>query len=458
LEEIKAELHDQGIQLGYVQLDSWFYPKGAAADWHDRKGGAYLYQAHKDNFPGGLQGFQQKLGLPLVTHNRWIDVSSPYRQQYRFSGNVSTDPAFWTMLATSLKESGVGTYEQDWLSSNAHADFNLTDPDRFLTGMSTALAAQGITMQYCMATPSHFMQGSKYSNLTTIRTSMDHFARTRWQEFLYASRFASALGIYPWADVFMSSEPDNLLLATLSAGPVGVGDKVAVFNGPNLLHAVRQDGVIVKPDVPLVPLDSSFAKDSVDDTGPLVSSTYTEFQGFRASYVFSFARGVDTLTQFRPSELGYRGTVYVYNYFTGQGTKMDATANYAEPMPGDRAYYIVVPVNAKGIAVIGDTENFVSLGKKRIPRVVSGAEISLSVAFATEEHSRTLRGYADAAPHVFVGEGNLLAQTYDAGTHSFTVTLAPWNGTATVTIAPGNTQGCAQHRTCNSFLPGLAGR
>ena len=37
-------------------------------------------------------------------------------------------------------------------------------------------------------------------------------------------RLASALGEWSWTDVFMSSETSNLLLSTLSASMVGVGD------------------------------------------------------------------------------------------------------------------------------------------------------------------------------------------------------------------------------------------
>jgi len=46
--------------------------------------------------------------------------------------------------------------------------------------------------------------------------SDDRFSRERWDSFLYTSRLAAALGVWPWADVFMSTERDNLLIATLS--------------------------------------------------------------------------------------------------------------------------------------------------------------------------------------------------------------------------------------------------
>ena len=68
----------EGIPLGYMQLDSWWYPKGSSDTWQGngtKRGGIYAYVAAL--FPNGLQAFQQQLGLPLVTHARWIDTSSP---------------------------------------------------------------------------------------------------------------------------------------------------------------------------------------------------------------------------------------------------------------------------------------------------------------------------------------------------------------------------------------------
>ena len=68
--------------------------------------------------------------MPLITHARWIDASSPYRTLYKMSGNVVTDPAYWETVAAYLATSGVTTFEQDWLADKAHTDFNLTDGGR----------------------------------------------------------------------------------------------------------------------------------------------------------------------------------------------------------------------------------------------------------------------------------------------------------------------------------------
>jgi hypothetical protein len=284
---VKADFDRHSIPLGYMQLDSWFYPKGPAAQWQNGAGGIYDYYAAPDLFSPSLQVFQQTLGIPLITHARWLDDSSPIRQQYKVSGNVATDPAYWDRVAGYLAGSGVVTYEQDWLGANAHTDFNLIDPYAFLDNMAAAMNQLGLSMQYCMGTPGDFLQSAHYNNLTTARASGDRFDRTNWTWFLYSSRLASAVGIWPFTDVFMSAETDNLLLATLSAGPVGVGDRIGAVHTENLLRAVRGDGVIVKPDVPIVPLDQSFRNDARGLKEPIVASTYTDFGGLRAWYVFA---------------------------------------------------------------------------------------------------------------------------------------------------------------------------
>lgn len=200
------------LQLGYLQLDSWFYLKGGNADWRTYTGGIYRYTADPALFPQTLSWFQRQLGTPLVTHARWINADSPYRLAYRISGSVSTDRRYWNEIAQYMASSGAVTYEQDWLGDAAQPDFNLTDPDAFFDQMAGVLAQNGITMQYCMQLPAHVLQSSKYSNLTTMRVSADRFTCERWDEALYTSQFASALGIWPWADVFMSGETPRFKL------------------------------------------------------------------------------------------------------------------------------------------------------------------------------------------------------------------------------------------------------
>ena len=426
---VRDEFLEKGVPLGYMQLDSWFYPKGKHADWK-KFDGIYEYVADKNLFPDGLKAFQQQLGVPLVTHSRWVDPESPYRSRYRMSGNVVVDPVYWGTVASYLHDADVLTYEQDWINERARTAFNLYDPAAFMDEMAQALKDQKLTIQYCMPLPRHYLQSTKYDNVTTIRTSGDRFGRDKWDEFLYDSRLASSLGLRPWSDVFMSDELDNLLLSTLSAGPVGVGDRIGSVNRENLLRAVRADGVIVKPDVPLVPTDQAFVEDAQSLKRPMLASTYTDFGTLKAFYVFAYARGSQKTAAFTPASVGLHTRAYIFDYFSHKGTVLDPDKTLTELLGKESlekgyAYFIVVPLGQSGIAFLGDLDQFVSLGKQRISQLSDNGTVRVTIQFARGENSRTVHGYSPTAPVITPITGKTGASTYDSAAHRFTVSVLP---------------------------------
>ena len=422
---VRDDFARAGISLGYIQLDSWFYPKGPNADWGDLANGIHEYTADRSLFPQGLRSFQRQLGIPLITHSRWIDARSPYRQRYRISGNVATDALYWDDIAAYLRDSGVATYEQDWLGTKAQAELNLVDRDAFLGNMASACKRNGVTIQYCMPLPRHYLQSVKYDNVTTIRTSQDRFGRSRWDQFLFGSRLAGALGLWPFSDVFLSTEADNLLVATLSAGPVGVGDPIGFLNAANLRRAVRQDGVIVKPDVPLTPLDESILNAAKGLDRPMIASTYTDFETLRASYVFSYSRGSDNIATFIPSSLGVAGPVYVYNYFSGEGRAIESEEEFSEPMTDGRAYYLVVPIGPSGVGFLGDPDQFVSLGKKRIAGFADDGIAEARITFGSGETARKIHGYSPSATLATALKGAVDSESYDGKRKRFSAVVHP---------------------------------
>jgi hypothetical protein len=427
---VRDEFKKLGVPLGYMQLDSWWYPKGVNARWNSVSSalpdGEYTYRADKELFPDGLAAFQRLLGLPMVAHARWISTASPYRDQYRMSGNVVLDPAFWKSTSDYLADAGVVTYEQDWLDHNAQTETNLPDPNEFLENMSQAMFSKGITIQYCMPLPSHYMASTQYSNVQTIRTSVDRFDREKWDSFLYASRLATAVGLWPWADVFFSNELPNLILSTLSAGPVGVGDALGETSAQNLAAAIRADGLIVKADSPLLPIDSMYPSDALHQSAAMVAMSQSALGNQSARYVFAYARSASQQGVTVPlSSLEISGPVFAYDWITHRGELVPDSGSLAMKFTDGWDYQILSPVNRQGLALLGDTEKIVSLGKQRIAAVEDQGTLTVTIQFAHGEEILTISGYASHPPKLKALQGKLNNTAYDPETKIFRAQVAP---------------------------------
>jgi len=455
LEALVQRYRDEGIPLRYVQLDSWWYSKsltgpggeplapknrGLPTEEWNRYGGLLKYEAHPGVFPDGLAAFQRKIGLSLITHNRWIDPESPYHRHYEISGLAAVDPKFWQEIMAYTSSAHVVTYEQDWLSViyrySPALGTTLAAGDAFTDGMARAAQEKGMSIQYCMALPRLFLQGSRYGNLTTIRTSGDAFTRSKWDAFLYTSRLASALGIWPWADVFMSTDADDVLIATLSEGMVGNGDEIGAENKQNLLRAARLDGVIVKPDTTLLPIDAMYTADTTTTPAadasrplpPMIAAAHTDHGTLRTAYVVAYSRGSENAkAAFTPAQVGMQRDAYLYDMRvrTAQRLAPSETFNF-DLAPKSTAYFVLAPVSSAGVALFGDDAKFVPDGRKRIAAIVEqGNRLTVTVAFAPQETAVRLFGYAPRRPTITARTGSASELSFDEATGRFEVSVSP---------------------------------
>jgi hypothetical protein len=436
------------IPVRYLQLDSWWYPKTLtgldgrtgqsmnprlpAEDWN-RGGGMVRYEADRALFPEGLAAFQQAIGLPLITHSRWIAPSSPYHADYRILGLAPVDPRWWQDVMGYLAAAHVASYEQDWLNilyeRSPDLARSLTAGDAFSDEMAGAAEQAGLTLQYSMALPRQMLQGARYANLTTARVSQDRMNPPHWDAFLYSSRLASALGIWPWSDVFMSGEREHVLLATLSAGMVGIGDRLGKEDRDSLLRSVRPDGVIVKPDRSLVPLDSMYGQDAQREERPMLASAATEHgPRLRTAYVFAYRRSWrHLLASFRPQDVGISSDAYVYNTQTRSVRRVGPSAPFCFMLfPRRSAYFIVTAASATGITLLGDPGKLVPDGKKRLASLVEDSGgLSASVVFAPGEESVQLLGFAARRPQVTAHTGSVSRVAYDPRSGRFELAVHP---------------------------------
>ena len=440
-------LRARHIPIHYLELDSWWYRKDSSnylgkkvrpvlrkyrhQDW-DKFGGITHYTASRHLFPKGLGAFAQQVGLPLVVHGRWISMSSPYHKRYKIIGIAPVDVRYWNHIARYLHDNGVKTYLQDWqsvIARNSHFFSNLTAGHYFYHDMADGMAAHGVSVMYCMPLPCELLESSELNNVAATRVSDDKFIRPRFYNCLFTSRLAGALGLWPWDDVCMSWRTDNVLLQNLSAGVVGFGDPIGRENRTNLMRTCRGDGVLIKPDVPLVPIDSAYLDGALHIAAPVIARTYTCQDGVKTAYVFAFApRPRDKkAVQFSARDIGLHGAMYVYNYFTGASTFVPAGGEFTGALGAHAAsYYVCASPGAAGIAFMGQRGKFVGVGRERIPSLANlpGA-LMAAVAFAPGEDVVTLHGFAAYKPVVTVHGGMAGAVLYNPGTQHFIVRVSP---------------------------------
>jgi hypothetical protein len=207
------------------------------------------------------------------------------------------------------------------------------------------------------------------------------------------------------------------------------------MNGANLLHAARRDGVIVKPDVPLTPIDSSYRSAAHGANDPQMAATYTDFGALRAYYVFAYGQGSNAPASFSPSDFGLDKPAYLYDYFAGAGQVVNPSDALVAPLVNSSLYLIAAPIGPSGMAVLGDLQQFVPLGKKRVSSLVDDGVVHVTVVFANGEDSRLITGYSPYRPVARASRGAIGPITYDKARQQFQIPVKPGpDGTASIRI------------------------
>jgi hypothetical protein len=279
------------LPFHYVQLDSWWYYKGI-------KDGVSQWRARPDIFPDGLQAVHRRLNnLPLAAHNRYWAYDNVYKQKYAFALDVAGGKAlpigndtFWVDFFVEAHSWGLVLYEQDWLNVQTIGFLptrtNIDLGEQWLTSMGAAAEQVGINIQYCMSLPRHILQAFQIPRVTHARASDDYAvnlknqSKPQWNMGI-SSMLADAVGLAPFKDVLWSTStqpgspygstateelPDReILIATLSTGPVGPGDAITYTNAERIMKCCRQDGLILKPDRPLTTINEVVADWAIND-------------------------------------------------------------------------------------------------------------------------------------------------------------------------------------------------
>ncbi len=390
-EKLQEYAKEEKIPFGYYQFDSWFYYK--AFWWMPAyinilllNGGIKRYEFKEHEFPDGIQALQNKLGKPIACHSRWFHARSKYAKNFKFlkvgrflnPWALPLEYEFWDMLMKQTKSWGLAMYEQDWMN-NQFKKFKYLRNDveharKWLLDMGNAAARYGITMQYCMTTPAMLLQSVELPNVTNARTGGDYNARFPKKSYVchntQTSILTHALGIWPSIDTFRTNnkpghfyverQPELMtLMGNLSAGIVGPGDPIGYINRELLMKTCRDDGLLLKPDRPLTPVDYMFKKHSTY----YICSTVTKRNGLTWHYILVVNVHPKRVKDksFTLEQLGIENKHVLFDYSTEkiQEPAIDAKI-YQNLKKYEHKYYILAPMIDDKIAIIGNPKKFVT--------------------------------------------------------------------------------------------------
>ncbi|HOO57266.1 MAG TPA: hypothetical protein PLN69_10610 [bacterium] len=432
--EMNRYMLEEKIPARYMQMDSYWYPKS------EEDYGLMVWEPLEEMFPEGFESFQKKLGLKMTFHNRYFAIDSPYQDRMPFvKSGIGVHPTtreVFDIWAADVKRWGGVMYEQDWLGTQVtRVDELRKDPylgEDWLRFMSEAMDDKGLDIQYCMPSVGFYLASTRFQNVSNIRSANDYFIRARggsnqlWWEHIYTSVFIHALGVYPFKDVIVTNPPEkefktfgekqyywsdgirkqvgarlfepfyhqSALLSILSAGPVGFGDRIHDVNKPIVMLMSDEEGDLVKPSRPLIPLEKMYYYDPMNTNKSLTGYTLSSVSDLTWYYVLGMNVSATPVTdkfELNSKDLPVEGKYVVYDFIKQRAKQIDGgefEINTKLKML-DFIYLVLAPVSGNGRALIGDTGKYVTASDERIVSW-KDSEGSMEVELAGPEGSYTV--------------------------------------------------------------------
>ncbi|MBI3782916.1 MAG: hypothetical protein HY270_05900 [Deltaproteobacteria bacterium] len=406
LERVVEDMHERDVPIRSLQIDSWFYPHQNLRPVSTEgapivpPSGMMRWEPRDDLFPEGFGDLRKRVGgLALAFHSRHFSSASPYfKGRSAWCDGEYAHPADASLLEDLMAQAaawGASTYEQDWMVESFLGVRGLRQaPGRaraWQESLDRAAGEHGMHLQWCMSTPADFFQSVTLRNLASIRTSGDYrylFDNgLNWVWFLHTNALARSLGLNPYKDVFLSHGATSLsdgeayaeveaLLAALSAGPVGIGDQIGHSNRDLILRCCREDGVLIKPDVPIAAIDRCFHANAFLHPVPLVGECHSLHPAGYWIYVAAFNACRDKQTMKVRVDLADLGTtrpmrrVVVYDWRRRSFELVDAAAGWDVELGfQDWDYRIVCPLLSGDMTVFGDVAKYAAAGDRRVARI-----------------------------------------------------------------------------------------
>ena len=197
-----------------------------------------------------------------------------------------TSQRFYERLFALYPGSKMAGYEVDFMNDNFLNQLRfrqeLGAAEGWLRGMHAAATERAISIQYCMPLPSDLLASLQHPHVTNYRASDDYAGSSITNFNLQTSSLLGwSLGLRPSKDVFFTTDnaPENpyikrlnehhptvpgvdlelnALIATLSTGPVAMGDAAGRTDRALIMRSCTEDGSLLQPNKPLTGIDALY--------------------------------------------------------------------------------------------------------------------------------------------------------------------------------------------------------
>lgn len=401
------ELEQLGLPVRSVELDSWFYRHEISRPVSEvgyldevPPTGMMSWTPRPDVLPDGVDGLRRALGdRPLTLHSRHISPESPYLSDGEWWVDKAAHPvdqSFFQQWCRDAASWGATCIEQDWMMVTYFWNRSIREAAgralEWQRGLDTAAIDHDVSLLWCMALPGDFAATVELDRVVAIRTSDDYrYAEDPallWVWYLTVNSLADALGLAVFKDCFLSSAGDpgpagidgdphaelEALLSAMSAGVVGLGDRLGHTDVDVVRRVCRGDGRLVTPDRAIRLTDRSFA-DAGESGGGLCwaeTESTNEFGTWRYLVAINTSHALVTVTD--QHDLG--GEFVVYDWRAQTATS--ATSVEISLDSREWALFVICPIEEgpEGRrALIGDPLSYATMAPTRIRRTGDLVEV-----------------------------------------------------------------------------------
>lgn len=415
------ELDELGVTIGAVELDSWFYPHEitrpvVAIDAADAEldqvppTGMLEWQPRPDVLPDGIEHLAARLGdRPLVLHSRHIATTSPYVDDGEWWSELVAHPVdngFFHRWFEDARRWGAVCLEQDWMVVTWFCVRELraapARAQQWLAALNDAAAAVDMVVIWCMATPADMIAAVGLDRVVAVRSGDDYRIEDDparlWRWYLTVNRLAGALGVPVFKDCFFTaSEPGSSgfdgdrhaeaesVLAGLSGGVVGIGDRIGCTDVSVVRRLCLPDGSIATTDTPLALTDASFFD---SEAVPLVTWAEAHIGPWRYVVALHLAEVDETV----PGRFELGDRYLVYDWRSGGATESSEIVTSLPPRGW--ALYVCCPIevgrDGDRRALIGDPTRYATMAGID-PRAAPQPDGSAIMAWSSDEGLHELR-------------------------------------------------------------------